>query len=486
MITFRCASCDRSYTVKNEHGGKTARCKQCGATMSIPRAKREEDEEEEEIGLALMSSFDDLPGPTSSSSSADQDEPMPPPRRPGKVQASGSSSKPGGKEPFTTPEQLRRMGIGFLIFGAGVIILPMFGLQFRRIQNISPGDQVPFGIGFAALGGLLLAISLMMGRSKGRRSPSESSGFALLGKVVAFGCLGVLGLIGLVIVLAIILPAIASRRGGNQVAQVPQPPSAPAPGVPGPGPGFEVPQMIVPEGLPPGLFDPPADMPAPPSFPPPPSVASRGGAPAVPSPNAGPPGQGPRRSGGTIDELLTDLSSGEASTIRRATGRLRTPSEWPAERRGDVASALASLATTSADQAIRDAAARSLVAWVGPEQLPALQQMLTDEHFVVRWEALKALGNLGTAEAAEAALAALNSDAANVARALRAIGPPAEPAAIQMLGHPERNVRVEACRLLGEIGSRASVAPLQQAMRDPNNLVQIQARQALNAISQRP
>ncbi|MEW4566876.1 HEAT repeat domain-containing protein [Tautonia sp. JC769] len=485
MISFRCASCNRSYTVKDEHGGKTTRCKQCGATMRIPRANWEEDEGGE-IGLAPVSAFDDLPGPSSSSSSAAQDEPMPPPRRPGKVQASGSSSKPGGKEPFTTPEQVRRIGIGFLMLGAGVIILPMFGLQFRRMKNLSPGDQVPFGIGFAVLGGLLLAISLMMGRSKGRRSPSEGSGFALLGKVVAFGCLGVLGLIGLVIVLAIILPAIASQRGGNRVAQVPQPPSAPAPGVPGPGPGFEVPQPVVPEGLPPGLFDPPADMPAPPSFPPPPGASFRGGAPAAPSPNAGPPGQGPRRSGGTIDELLTDLTSGEASTIRRATSRLRTPSEWPAERRGDIASALASLATTSADQAIRDAAARSLVAWVGPEQLPALRQMLVDEHFVVRWEALKALGNLGTAEAAEATLAALDSDAANVARALEAIGPPAEPAAIRMLGHSEWDVRVEACRMLGAIGSRASVAPLQQAMRDSNNLVQLQARQALDAIRQRP
>jgi hypothetical protein len=264
MITFRCASCDRSYTVKDEHGGKTARCKQCGATMSIPRAKWEE---AEEIGLAPMSAFDDLPGPSPSSSSADRDEPMPPPRRPGKVQASSTSSKSGGKEPFTTPEQLRRMGIGFLILGAGVIILPLFGLQFRRAQNISPGDQVPFGIGFAALGGLLVAISLMMGRSKGRRSPSERPGFALLGKVVAFGCLGVLGLIGLVIVLAIILPAIASRRGGNQVAQAPAPPpsfAVPAPpAVPPPMPDFDALLTPTPNPDPTGLLAPPPPLPPP-------------------------------------------------------------------------------------------------------------------------------------------------------------------------------------------------------------------------------
>jgi HEAT repeat protein len=143
------------------------------------------------------------------------------------------------------------------------------------------------------------------------------------------------------------------------------------------------------------------------------------------------------------------------------------------------------LATDSADRGIRDAAARALTGWAGPEQIPALARMLSDDHFVVRREALDALGSIGSAEAAEVASSAVDLEARPVVQALQAIGPPAEPAAIGLLGHPEWSVRMEICRLLGEIGGPASVAPLRRATGDENRLVQRQARQALDAIARR-
>jgi HEAT repeat protein len=204
------------------------------------------------------------------------------------------------------------------------------------------------------------------------------------------------------------------------------------------------------------------------------------------APSSGPaaPGRTPS-AGGTIDDLLADLNSGDPSSIRLAAGRLRRPDDWPADRRPEVASALASLATGSGDQGIRDASARALTGWAGPEQLPALGQMLTDSHFVVRRQALEALGSIGSAEAAGVAASAADLEGRAVVQALRAIGPPAEPAALGLLGHPEWSVRMEICRLLGEIGGPSSVDPLRRATGDEHRLVQLQARQALDAIARR-
>ena len=35
-ITFRCPNCDKHFTVADEHAGKRAKCKGCGAAMQIP------------------------------------------------------------------------------------------------------------------------------------------------------------------------------------------------------------------------------------------------------------------------------------------------------------------------------------------------------------------------------------------------------------------------------------------------------------------
>jgi ubiquitin-protein ligase/DNA-directed RNA polymerase subunit RPC12/RpoP len=39
MIVFACHNCGKSFTVGDEHAGRSARCKACGATVTVPAAE---------------------------------------------------------------------------------------------------------------------------------------------------------------------------------------------------------------------------------------------------------------------------------------------------------------------------------------------------------------------------------------------------------------------------------------------------------------
>jgi hypothetical protein len=68
-ITFDCEGCGKFYTVPDELAGRTARCKQCGTSMVIPKPAKKSrpaapppDEEEELVGAEVIG--DDEPAPT--------------------------------------------------------------------------------------------------------------------------------------------------------------------------------------------------------------------------------------------------------------------------------------------------------------------------------------------------------------------------------------------------------------------------------------
>ena len=497
MISFRCESCGRSYSVKDEMGGRKVRCKDCNATIAIPEA------EDAEIGLAPSSAFDDLLGPSGAKSPIEEEPNEALPRRPGKVRPGGSKPRVE-KQPFVTVEQVRSMGVTFLLMGIGGVVLPLAGLQFRLFKNLPENVIIPLGVGSALFGGLLLLISMAMGRS---RSGSGSSAFAILGKVVAIGCLGVIAVIGLIIVLAVILPGLAGggKGGGGQVAQAPDGPAgnataeaAPNGGL-APNPSAEGVASNPPGGM---IGGPPAGpFGRPPGLPQPPTGFGPGGGPPRFGPGGVPIPPGSittensttrtaaaplaSSSSSSVDALLTDLNSGNAHAVQIATGRLGAAGDWPEDRRADVATALASVATSSTDRTLRDVAGRALVSWVTPDQMPALRQMLADDHFVVRRHALDALAAIGSVEAAEIAVSAVDAEGPFVIRSLKAIGPAAEPATLRLMDHPEWNIRMEASRLLGEIGSASSIPALQRATNDSNGIVQNSARQSLDAIGRR-
>lgn len=120
----------------------------------------------------------------------------------------------------------------------------------------------------------------------------------------------------------------------------------------------------------------------------------------------------------------------------------------------------------------------ALLAPIAADHGDAIQQMT----------AIRALAKMGTAEAAEAITAGLYSESAeNVARAsLIKMGATAEPAVIGLLKDGNAGVREEACGILAEIGTGASIAPMKAMMeREKSATAKRKVEQALRQVESR-
>jgi beta-lactamase regulating signal transducer with metallopeptidase domain len=187
---------------------------------------------------------------------------------------------------------------------------------------------------------------------------------------------------------------------------------------------------------------------------------------------------------GDLEGALADLTSGEASRARAAADLLAR-AEPDRARRPEVAGALASL-LGDGDAFTRQSAAKALGAWGSPRDTAALLPLVDDPSFAVRWGAMEALGRLRAGSAATAIAERLKQDRAAASAALKAIGPAAERPVIAALSHEDWPVRLEACHILQEIGTRASLPALGKASRDDVGLVALAAKDALKAIARRP
>ena len=77
-------------------------------------------------------------------------------------------------------------------------------------------------------------------------------------------------------------------------------------------------------------------------------------------------------------------------------------------------------------------------------------------------------------------------DRMNASKALQALGKKAEKAVAGCLSHAEWTVRLEACKILAVVGTRASKQALDKASRDTNGLVAREAKRAAAAAAGRP
>lgn len=136
--------------------------------------------------------------------------------------------------------------------------------------------------------------------------------------------------------------------------------------------------------------------------------------------------------------------------------------------------------------AVREKAVMALPTWGGKESIPLLIRMLDDPFPVVRWRSMEKLAQM---KAAAAALAITKTwqhrEADKTNKALIAIGPEAEPAVIASLSSSEEYIRLQACRVLKEIGTVKALAPLTDMLKDQNKNIETIAQDAMKAILER-
>jgi HEAT repeat protein len=155
-----------------------------------------------------------------------------------------------------------------------------------------------------------------------------------------------------------------------------------------------------------------------------------------------------------------------------------------AEHRESVADHLAGVVASSEDGFTRSDALRALGAWHTGKVIPAMVRCLEDEQAVVRWAAFDALAKIQTPEAAEAVAKALvGKERMRASQTLKAMGSVAEAAVLGYVGHDDRHVRLEAIRILGDIGTKAKSIPvLRKLLKHRDLTLRTQAKLAGRAI----
>jgi HEAT repeat protein len=171
--------------------------------------------------------------------------------------------------------------------------------------------------------------------------------------------------------------------------------------------------------------------------------------------------------GSDVDRTLADLSSPDVNVRKGACQYFYNASPLE-DRRADVARALES-ALEDRDVFLRNDAIRALGVWGDRESVTALVGKLNDESFGSRgelFEALTRLGRRADASLAEAMVPWLSKDAGQAGRILRAMAAAAEPALLKTVeGGGDPRTRVEACRVLKDVGTSRSVEPLRALAR---------------------
>ncbi len=195
-IAFSCHFCSRKYRVDDGLAGRKVKCKECGTELSIPTPRT--------MATASRPSAQggDLYG-------LDDEAPLPPPRRPGMVVEKPKSSRSRRNSGADGGDQWKRSGISLLIFGAGAVILPLIGLQWRLLSFLPPAAQIGLGM-LMLLGGMFCLLTSSMGFLK-------ALGFSVLGLVV--GIPAFLVLVGIGLEAAGVQPPQPGNNGGANVAQ---------------------------------------------------------------------------------------------------------------------------------------------------------------------------------------------------------------------------------------------------------------------------
>jgi hypothetical protein len=184
--------------------------------------------------------------------------------------------------------------------------------------------------------------------------------------------------------------------------------------------------------------------------------------------------------------LLADLAGMDQKAKAAAERLAKAKPAADDARKAQIAKALDPL-LDSKDGFTRKAAVNALEVWATNESVPGLEQSLNDTDHWVKIGALNALAKLHSPESAQAMATLLvpQGERGEAVKALRELGNSAEDAVLPYVEHAEWSVRMEACSLLGDIGSKKSLDAMKGASRDSSGLVAMKAKEAYGKLQAR-
>lgn len=182
----------------------------------------------------------------------------------------------------------------------------------------------------------------------------------------------------------------------------------------------------------------------------------------------------------TLDEALVHVRGGDFSNQQKAAQALL---KMPVldQRRADVVAALRAAIDNREKHAPRHEIVEALGKWATPAETPYLLKLLDDEDGNIKIKAMAALGKLKDPRAAEPLTQRLTEGPyrAAASQALKDLGPAAEKPVAALLDHQDAGLRIEACRILKVIGTKASYPALARLAWDDTPGIAQAARDAL-------
>ena len=196
----------------------------------------------------------------------------------------------------------------------------------------------------------------------------------------------------------------------------------------------------------------------------------------------------PATGAGRVDQIIALLKGGDTSfgTLFVPLSELARIEPVP-DKREEVAALLDPLLSNK-NSSIRSSAMRAVEKWGTQKNLATLLKLLESSDSSARRDAMNALGGVGGPEAAQklATLMASDDDRLWASRGLKRMGPAAEEPVFPLLKHSNDQTRWEATRILADVGTQKSVAPLQQMIRaEKSPFTKAGAEMALRQIQDR-
>ncbi|MFO0947884.1 MAG: protein kinase [Planctomycetota bacterium] len=185
-----------------------------------------------------------------------------------------------------------------------------------------------------------------------------------------------------------------------------------------------------------------------------------------------------------VNEMVAQLSSPDGGKAREAAEQLSRARREKEKQKQKVSKALETL-LKSGDVFTRTAAMKALKGWYVQDSVPAVFDMLDDESFFIRRDAMEILANEPSPQAAKRVADRLGEDRHEASECLIKMGSVAADPVHPLTSDLDDGVRREACKILQQIGTRNSLPYLQRALRDPDPFVRQTAQKAIEAIERR-